>query len=398
MQGIQLKDKQIKFFLSFLLVLISLVTFYLEIAIGYPDIPDHNRFITKWLSGDNTVKLYSLYYLIILVLSFFQNNADLISIISLFLLTGAVLAKFMISNFVFKRELFNGQVTNVRPFRIFSWQISLKGLVLLIVFCICIAQNLIFSLSATMALGYLPVNTWHNSTTIFLMPFAFWLFYKSYLFYLSDQTHSFPANRLLEILLLTVFSVFIKPSYFFVFSVAFPLYYLLRFGIKRNFFLTGLVSLLATSALILVFRYVYVNTDSGVKIVIDPFNVWKHWTNNIPMAFMTSVLFPLLFLILYFKETLKDNLLSYAWLHMVVAVLIYVLLSETGEREIHGNFGWQTIICNFILFFCTWVLFLRLMIHKNKIETKDKVIIASFLLHVIFGCIFLLKLPIFGPR
>jgi hypothetical protein len=83
---------------------------------------------------------------------------------------------------------------------------------------------------------------------------------------------------------------------------------------------------------------------------------------------------------------------------MLVAVIIYVLLTETGGREMHGNFGWQTIICNYILFFCTWILFLHILVRKNAIETKDKLIIGSFLVHVFFGMVFLLKLPLYGAR
>jgi hypothetical protein len=126
--------------------------------------------------------------------------------------------------------------------------------------------------------------------------------------------------------------------------------------------------------------------------------VWSYWTNNIPLALLSSIVFPLLFVVFYFKETWKDHLLSYAWVHMVVAILIYALLTETGGREMHGNFGWQTIICNFILFLTTWILFLQLLVKKQKIEMKDKLIIVSFLFHVATGIVFLLKLPLFGAR
>lgn len=247
-----------------------------------------------------------------------------------------------------------------------------------------------------MALGYLPVNTWHNSTTIFLMPFAIWLFYKSYLFIKNHHEQENNFSSLLTLLLLTIFSVFIKPSYFFVFAIAFPLYYLLRFGINKNLFYSGLVSLFSAAALLLVYRYVYVGSDSS--ITIHPFHVWSYWSTNIPMGLVSSILFPLLFLIFYFRQTLKDHLLSYAWVQMAVAILIYILLSETGGREMHGNFGWQTIICNYLLFFCTWILYLRILLTKIKFEMKDRIIIGSFLLHVSTGLLFLLKIPFYGAR
>lgn len=396
MKGKKVTDRQANNVLVFLLMIISAFTFALIVWRNYPDIPDHNRFITRWLSGDYNVKLYSLYYFVILVLSFFQNHTGLINIISIALLTFAVTAKFLVANFIFKREFPDEVLESDKRYNIGFAGFGIKGIIALCVFFICIAENLIYKPSATMALGYLPVNTWHNSTTIFLMPFAIWLFYKSYLFICNHRQISNIYNKLLELLLLTVFCVFIKPSYFFVFAIAFPLYYLLRFGINKNLFLTGMVSVLSTFALLLVYRYVYTGSDSSVTI--SPFHVWGYWSGNIPVSLLASVFFPLLFAIIYFKETVQDHLLSYAWINMLVAIMIYILLTETGGREMHGNFGWQTIICNFILFLCTWILFLRLIIRKQELEMKDKVLITSFVFHIATGAVFLLKLPLYGAR
>lgn len=396
MQGIRIEAKQAKIILIFFLSLISAATFILILWRGYPDIPDHNRYITKWLSGDKEVKLYSLYYPVILILSFFQNNTALINVISVLVLVFSVIFKFLTAVFIFKNECKSEDVFYKKTIKVGPIYFGIEVLILFVVLLVCLAQNFIIKPSATMALGYLPVNTWHNSTTIFLMPFALWLFYRSYIFIENHKEEKNKYWRLGELLLLAVFTVFIKPSYFFAFSIAFPLYFLLRFGITRHLFHAGLVSLFSGLALLLVYRYVFTGGDSSV--IIRPFQVWGYWTTNIPMSLLASVFFPLLFLLFYFKEAIRNSLLSYAWVNMLVATAIYILLTETGGRAMHGNFSWQTIICNFILFLTTWILFMKIVFKKERMENKDKIIVASFLLHVIFGLIFLLKLPFYGAR
>jgi hypothetical protein len=391
-----LTGQKAKIIMVAVLAAASLITFSLIVWKNYPDIPDHNRFITDWLGGNKSIKLYSLYYIVVMTLGFFQNNVTFISFVSIAVLVISVVAKFILTSFIFRNEISRNGFSLNEKYRIGSYDIDLTAIIFLIVLLICLAENWIYKPSATMALGYLPVNTWHNSTTIFLMPFAIWLFYQSYIFLVSHDPRSNNFRPLLALLGLTLFSVFIKPSYFFVFSIAFPLYYLLRFGFNRNLIYTGMVSLLSASGLLLVYRYVYVGSDSSV--VIHPFYVWNFWSNNIPLAFLCSVVFPAVFLLFYFRETVKDHLLSYAWIQMVVAVGIFIMLSETGGREMHCNFGWQTIICNFILFFCTWILFLRLMLKKRSFEMKDRIILGSFMIHVLSGIVFLLKLPVYGAR
>ena len=81
-------------------------------------------------------------------------------------------------------------------------------------------------------LGKVSPNIWHNSTTIFLMPFAILLFWKSYQVLSGTQKE----NTLL-ISMLVILNVFIKPSFFFVYVSVFPILLLFQFGISRSFFI-----------------------------------------------------------------------------------------------------------------------------------------------------------------
>jgi len=61
-------------------------------------------------------------------------------------------------------------------------------------------------------------NIWHNPTTIFLMPFAVFLFLDS-LFFIKKPN----IKRLYKVVFpVLIVSIFIKPSFFFCFGVVFP--------------------------------------------------------------------------------------------------------------------------------------------------------------------------------
>lgn len=342
------------------------------------DIPHHLDFITRWKAGDKEAKLYSLYFHAINVISFFSYNRTWMEVSAVLLLTLMVIFKFMIADRMI--------IKYAGPPGSYRFLINASVLAMFL----CLAQNLIYQFSATMALGYIPVNTWHNSTTIMLMPAALLLFFKSFDFIQSKQD-SFFSKEMLMLLALTVLTVLIKPSFFFVFVIAFPLFWFLHHRFSKP--LTGviLICLSGLAAMLLIRQYVY--TDSGSQVVIKPFEAWRTWSNNILLSLIASIAFPLSVVALYPRQALKDKLLQYAWLSFFTGLFIYIMLNETGVRAIHGNFSWQTIVCNFILFLSSLIFLL-----SQKTGLKPRIAFAVFALHVATGIIFIAKLPFFGPR
>src|SRR5688572_15786914 len=191
-----------------LLAFVSVLLFSIIIYKDYPDIPHHNRFVTDWLNGVDSVKLYSIYYFVLLVFSFFQDNLLLIHIVSIIVLTFAVLSKYRIAETILINQ---NEPVSKKSITVFGSEISTGAFFAIIIFTLCISQNLIYKPSATMSLGYIPVNTWHNSTTIFLMPFALVLFYRSWLFFEKFGSKNYPVDKkmfraLAGILLFTIFT------------------------------------------------------------------------------------------------------------------------------------------------------------------------------------------------
>ncbi len=342
------------------------------------DIPHHLDFITRWHEGDPEAKLYSLYFHVINLLSCFSFDRTWMEVAAVILLTAMVTAKFIITDrMIIKYTSASGS---------YGFLINASVLAMFL----CMAQNLVYKVSATMALGYIPVNTWHNSTTITLMPAALLLFFKSYDFVQSKQESFFNKDALV-LLLLTVLSVLIKPSFFFVFVMAFPLFWFINHSFSKSIIAVILICASGLAAMLLIRQYVYTGSDS--QVVIKPFEAWRAWSTNIPLSLITSVTFPLIVVALYPRQALKYKLLQYAWLSFIAGLFIYIMLNETGVRAMHGNFSWQTIVCNFILFLSSIIFLLR-----QKTDIKSRMAWAVFAMHVVTGIIFIAKLPFFGPR
>jgi hypothetical protein len=358
------------------------------IAHDYVDIPHHNRMIIQWLHGEPDVLIYSLYFHAILGLTFFSDNYAVITVASVVILTVAVLLKWRFTERILKSELSATLSGSAIPL-LGETGLSLIALGAL---SLLLLQNLVFKTGIWMVMGYIPVNSWHNSTTILLYPFALILFYRSYQFLTGEKKK---LRDLLILFLLCLLNLWIKPSYFFVFALAFPLMYLLQHGLTRRTVMDGIMVALATFVLILQYKLVFAGDSSAV--VIAPLAAWRLWSDQIVLSLLCSIAFPLLFLIFYFPRAIHDLMLKYAWLGFVIAIGIFLLLAETGTRKFHFNFLWQTIIANFILFLATFISYFKVLSEKNRLDAKDRAVLIVFLVHVVVGMIYLAKSPRIGP-
>jgi len=357
------------------------------------DIPLHVMFIERWHLDDPAIRMYSIYFHVLNLLSFNSGNQLLLNVAAVTLLATLVILKFMITFKAMNKYAGFLSFHNLRSATALPLRFLSNAALLVLLLCIC--QNLVYKFSATMALGYIPVNTWHNSTTIALMPVALLLFFRSFDFITAQRQSVFERNGVI-LLLLTVLSLLIKPSYFLVFVIAFPVFYLINHGIIRSFITVILICTGGLVTLYLINQYVY--SGSATQVIIHPFEAWKIWSTNIPLSLLMSVFYPLSVVAVWPRKALNDKLLQYAWLNFLIALLIYILFFETGERAYHGNFSWQTIVCNYILFLTSTIFLIRQATSKVRAGRKLKIVVLIFLAHVFTGLLFILKMPFFGPR
>ena len=318
------------------------------------------------------------YYLIIYAVAFFSKNKVLLGVSSVVLLSLAMTAKFVITKRFMTSQIGIGNTSS-------GLFVVLFSNLLLLAFSLPTSSIL----KGQFYLGQTPPNVWHNSTTILLMPFALALFWLSY-----EQIIKPEKRRIFLITIFCVLNILIKPSFYFVFTIVYPLMLIRYIGVKKELWLNllpiiiGAISLLAEYYLIYRIEGPYSGTSS---VAINPFLVWSYYSPNIFLSIVASTFFPLVYMFFNWKEVFRNALLGYATLSYLVSILIYSTLTEIGTRQYHANFSWQCIVCNYILFTVVSARFIQKACSNGKINWQNKLILASFLLHVIFGCLYLIR-------
>jgi hypothetical protein len=234
-------------------------------------------------------------------------------------------------------------------------------------------------------LGEVPPNVWHNPSTILLIPLAVGLFWASLLF-LRDGD----SKYLWLSLILGAFNISAKPSFVLCFLPVFPIFAFMRFGWDRRMWRAILLASAILGMLGLQYVYVYVvdpsgsSTTSSSGIEIAPFVVWKSYTSDIPRAILASYLFPIVALLLAGKVVWQRRAVRYAAALATVGLIEYALLAEGGARAVEGNFTWQAMITQYILFLAL-VAALFPWLRSQRWGIRQAVITLAFGVHVWAG-------------
>lgn len=219
-----------------------------------------------------------------------------------------------------------------------------------LLFAFALPVTYILGLNNAYYLGNITPNVWHNSTTIFLMPFALGAFMLQ-----ARDLEDGTTRHVAMISVLVVIGLLIKPSFYFAYAPATALWVLARFRridrpltALRPIVLGGVVTAGLYIAVYHLNQGSFHQEESG--IAIRPFSVWGYFVpaKHIPLSVVISFLAPFLYLVLGFRPA-RTAWLVYAWLLMAAGLVLFSLITETGPREIHGNFSWQTIVCAYLL-------------------------------------------------
>lgn len=240
-------------------------------------------------------------------------------------------------------------------------------------------------------LGKFTQTIWHNSTLICVFPFCLLLVRKTFGWFKSGKLRDLGVMFLFSFVI-----VLIKPSFLFCYIPALPIFIFIRDrGFSRTLFnAIGLVLVLFVVLLVekhLIFTWdpvldsLYTPLEKS-QVVINPLKVWMELSQEPVFDFLSS--FPLLFgfLILWRKRAFESRLFGFSLLLLFFALLVYLLLAETGFREFHANFYWQIpialFLCHLAIVHCVLGDFLA---KRKKMEGKYWVILSIYLIQVAFG-------------
>jgi hypothetical protein len=281
-----------------------------------------------------------------------------------------------------------------------SEYLKLNRIVIFISSCLIIITPLSFGTS--LYLGKIGINVWHNDTIIAEWPFALLLFiYSSNYLYYKEKRDFY------RIIIFIIVCILIKPSYFLAFIAAFPIMSLISEYIKaKNLKFDIRILLIILIGLTVLFTQYYLIYKLGVSempgsnylqktvIKINPFYVWKIYSKNIPFDLMMSIMYPVIFIIGYFKKIRHNIGYIYSLITFLIGLLIAILFVEAGPRDFHGNFFWTVIITNYILFAYSISLNVKFILDRNRLLLKDYFLLTIFMAHVISGMYYIISLYI----
>lgn len=340
------------------------------------DVQLHMRFLQEFIWGERAFPPNFVYYCLVLVLSFFQNNLQVFYIASTLILATSVTAKFILT-----KQFISNQMTGDCK----------KTFTRVIPNCISVCLLFAFSIPWPQFhsyLGQIPSNVWHNPTTILLMPFALGLFLTS-----IKQLDQSKNERIKWVCYLVLLNIFIKPSFFFVFSVAYPIFLYCKFKFTISFWKNLIPIVAGILGVMTVYYFVY-ETQPKVKVGIHPLAVWNLYTRNIFGSLVLSLVFPATYLFLYWKTLFKERTIQFAIILFLGAILIFSLFSEEG-RESEGNFFWQCIVTSYLLFMALSADLAKRLC-EEKIDWKIILVCICLGTHALSGIAYLIRFFILG--
>ena len=245
-------------------------------------------------------------------------------------------------------------------------------------------------------LGVFTANPFHNATYMAARPFAILAFFKyGELLPIYEQKNAWKEHSRDYILfaLYLLLATMAKASFTIVMVGAAGILMVWRMlrNKFRNFLPTiwlGVCFIPTFIDLLYQFRGVFVpqeGQEGGIGFTFG--HVWLQYCNNIPLAIGLAVGFPLLVLLLNYKELRRDSIYRFSWQVYVMSFLMAFFLYEKGFREMDFNFSWGYMYGIFFAFVGALLVLLRATV---KADTgKKKTVIAlqwlAYLWHLVCG-------------
>ncbi len=352
--------------------------------------PAHIEFAREIKSGNAQYSMNFLYYLTLNLLTFSFLGVKLYYVVAVIVLTISNFCKYYIS----KKFIYSELEKLKSP----PSEYMLIILTMALFFCFSIPDFYNVFVLKKLYLGRAVPFVLHNSTTIFVFPFVLLLFIKQLEFERNTSI------RLIVIVsLLIFFNAIAKPSFLIAYlpvTGLLILYSLTKKNIAFNQFWKlctplAIGGILIVLEIILIYYYQIDGTGTSYKeksgVGFSLLHVIAHFLPAwyVPIAFVFSFAFPIS-LALSYKDIWKYRPFVYSVFLMLFGYFIFLTLYETGPRQYHGNFGWQVMLCTYLVFM-TSVIFFYSKYCKYGFTIKNKILAILLSLHVLSGVGYIAK-------
>ena len=240
-------------------------------------------------------------------------------------------------------------------------------------------------------IGYYVPNVWHNSTILCMMPFAIACYLLS-----VKQFKEYSERRNIYITLLLALSVLVKPSFYFVYVIAYPIIILSKYGFKKESYHSLIPILVGGICLAYEYSTIYlfgINDGSSVVIEFTPLLALDFWKSQV-WCLIASLSLPILFLFAYGKTIVWDREFWFVLIMLICGLGIQWYCKETGPRAHDGNFNWQTIAS---LWFVYYYMLKTMVTDRRRVSPLNRggysryVVFAIYSIHVLMGIVYLVR-------
>jgi len=195
---------------------------------------------------------------------------------------------------------------------------------------------------------------WHNVTLLTVKPFALLSVFFTIKFFLTNRSSYF-----ILALIITILSIFAKPSYIIVFLPSLVVYMLLkRYFDKRQLQFVLVVIFLSVSAL----AYQFLNQfgDKGEsKIIIDFLGVWSLYTPNVAVSILLALGLPMLITLFNYPSVKENEYIKFTWLLVFFSLILFACFAEEGYFYRHANFSWSLMIALSLIYIFTIIEYFK---------------------------------------
>lgn len=237
-------------------------------------------------------------------------------------------------------------------------------------------------------LGIGTPNPWHNPTYMFCRPFSLLVFIYLINSYHKHQAKTSFAKDLVLVAIFSLLSMSAKPSFLISFLPAVCIVFvilLIKKEVSIKYIIgVGLSLLPALIPLLLLNSAVYGSPQANGKVILNPGGVWQTSRYGIPLSIVLGMAFPLYVFAIKIKKLPLSFIL--AFVNYVIASLVFYFLAESGERYIHGNFGWTYMFGMFFMFFVSMEEFFLKHRYGKAVSSVGW---GLFLLHFLSGLFYL---------
>jgi len=344
------------------------------------DLPAHVQIAKEKLENKDYFSGNFLMYTLLNLFSGFSGHRNVMKIVLCLMLSLATALKYGIVRDIFRQ---------LTIYKYAKWVAVSLIFVYIIPMLYFLKPFSPFLYSGNLYFGYYVPNVWHNSTIIFLFPFALWLYFLS-----LKQLKNFNNITNIKMIVLVAINIFIKPSFFFVFMCAYPVMLLIKYGIKIYFWKGMFPIFFGILCLIIEYISIYNQASDGSSVVLlfDPVISMQFWKSKI-LYLLISLAFPFFYFVTHFNKCISDDEFLYVLLLIIAALGIFFVCYETGPRATHGNFYWQIVISMWLSFY--YVVKNNLKDYmENGMTLLNKITNVLYSIHVIFGLIYLANILI----